>query len=82
VLGHANREGPASVVARISTFSSDAAHAGRLLQAELAQFVTQQALTQAFQDVFVVLAALFAAALLIVPFCKTVILSDEAPSGH
>jgi len=81
-LGHANREGLASAVARISTLSSDAAHAGRLLQAELAQFVTQQALTQAFQDVFVVLAALFAAALLIVPFCKTVILSDEAPSGH
>ena len=38
-----------------------------------------QALTQAFQDVFFLISALFAAALLIVPFCKTIILTDSAP---
>ena len=39
----------------------------------------RQALTQAFQDVFFLIAALFAAALVVVPFCKTVILSDNPP---
>jgi DHA2 family multidrug resistance protein len=59
--------------------SPDPAHAQRLLQGELAHVVTQQALTQAFADVFYLIAALFAVALVIVPFCRTVILSDNTP---
>jgi MFS transporter, DHA2 family, multidrug resistance protein len=82
-LAHANTGALAHAVARISTVTSDAAHAQALLQSELAQFVTRQALTQAFDDVFFLIAALFAAALILVPFCKTVIFSDDMPiEGH
>ena len=46
---------------------------------ELAQVVGQQALTLAFQNVFLIMASVFVIALAIVPFCKTVILSDAPP---
>ena len=82
-LAHASTSGLAHAVARISTVTPDHLHARALLQGELAQFVTRQALTQAFDDVFFLMAALFAAALIIVPFCKTVIFSDDMPvEGH
>lgn len=69
---------------RISQTTSDAAHAQAMLAAEMVQFVTRQALTIAFQDVFFLMAALFVLALLLVPFAKTVVLSDDAPdiAGH
>jgi DHA2 family multidrug resistance protein len=79
-LAHANTSELAGAVARLSGATSDPHHARALLNGELAQFVTQQALTQAFQDVFYLMAALFVAALVIVPFCKTVILSDNPPA--
>ena len=79
-LAHANTSGLAGAVGRLSAVTSDPVHARMLLQGELAQFVARQALTQAFDDVFFLIAALFAAALVIVPFCKTVILSDGAPA--
>ncbi len=78
-LAHADTSVLSHAAARISAFTSDPAHAQSLLQGELAQFVARQALTQAFQDVFFLIAALFAAALVVVPFCKTVILSDNPP---
>ena len=82
-LAHASTSGLAHAVARISTVTPDHLHARALLQGELAQLVTRQALTQAFDDVFFLMAALFAAALIIVPFCKTVIFSDDMPvEGH
>ena len=82
-LAHANTSGLAHAVARISTVTPDRVHAQALLQSELAQFVTRQALTQAFDDVFFLIAALFAAALIILPFAKTVLFSDDKPvEGH
>jgi DHA2 family multidrug resistance protein len=66
-------------VARLSSVTPDTVHARMLVQGELAQFVARQALTQAFQDVFFLIAVLFLGALAIIPFCKTVILSDQLP---
>jgi DHA2 family multidrug resistance protein len=61
-------------------------HARLLLESELGQFIGRQALSLAFEDVFLLMAVLFVVALVIVPFCKTVILSDvsssAAPDGH
>jgi MFS transporter, DHA2 family, multidrug resistance protein len=78
-LSAANTGGLAQASARLSQFGSDAAHARLVLEGELTQYVTQQSLTLAFDDVFLLMAAIFLAALLIVPFCKTAILSDGAP---
>jgi DHA2 family multidrug resistance protein len=78
-LGHANTSALAELAARTSAFTSDPQHAQSLMQGELAQFVTLQAMSQAFQDVFFLMTALFVVALVLIPFCKTVILSDSAP---
>ncbi len=70
-----------ALLARIGQVTSDAAHAQRIMAGEMVQFVTREALTIAFRDVL--MAAMFVVALLIVPFCKTVVLSDEpVPSEH
>lgn len=70
--------------ARISAYTPDPARAQSILEGKVAQLVGQQALTLAFQDVFFLMSIMFVAALVIVPFCKTVILSDKAKpvSGH
>ncbi len=78
-LGHGNTSMLAPLVSRIGTLGADAAHAKLVLSGEIAQFVTQQALSQAFQDVFALLAILFVAALAIVPFAKVPPLSNDAP---
>ena len=77
-LANANTSSLAEAWARMATATSDPVHAQTLLQGELAQVAAQQALTLAFADVFYLIAAVFAVALAIVPFCKTVILSDNA----
>jgi DHA2 family multidrug resistance protein len=79
-LGHANTSRLTEAVSKLSASTPDPSHAQRLLQGELAQFVTQQSLSQAFQDVFFLIALLFAAALFIVPFCRTVLFSDAPPA--
>jgi DHA2 family multidrug resistance protein len=78
-LAHANSSGLTKAVSRFSAVTSDAAHAHMLLQGEIGQLVAQRALSQAFQDVFFLIAFIFAAALVVVPFCRTAIFSD-APS--
>jgi MFS transporter, DHA2 family, multidrug resistance protein len=78
-LAHGNTSALSELAARASTFTSDPQHAQSLVQGGLAQFVTLQATAQAFQDVFFLMTALFVAALVLIPFCKTVILSDAAP---
>ena len=78
-LANANTSALAEASARMVSITSDPAHAQQFLQGELAQFVTGQALTQAFSDVFYLIAALFTVALLIVPFCKGALFSDTAP---
>jgi DHA2 family multidrug resistance protein len=78
-ISNANTGLLAQAVHRITALTPDPAHARLLIDGELGQFVTQQALSLAFQDVFYLMAALFVAALAIVPFCKTEILGQAPP---
>jgi len=66
-------------IGRLAAMGADAAHARLVISGEITQFVTQQALSQAFQDVFMLLAGLFVLALLIVPFAKVPKLTNELP---
>jgi DHA2 family multidrug resistance protein len=78
-----NLDALGGAAARIAAHTPDAAHARMIFEGELAQVVGQQALTLAFQNVFLIMASIFVIALVIVPFCKTVILSDApAPPAH
>lgn len=75
-MAHANTSGMAQAMAHIASRTADPAHARLMLDGALAGQVGQQALTLAFRDVFLTMAGVFALALLIVPFAKTVILKD------
>jgi DHA2 family multidrug resistance protein len=66
----------------MGSITSDPAHAQHLYKVKFAQFVTGQALTQAFSDVFYLIAALFTVALLIVPFCKDALFSYPPRRTH
>ena len=72
------------VAARFNALTPDPDQARSMLEAQLGLYVSREALALAFQDVFTLMACLFVAALLIVPFCKAAKLSDEAepPSAH
>lgn len=74
-----NLDGFNAMAARIGTWTSDPDLARMMVEAQMGHLVAREALTLAFQDVFVVMAAMFALALLIVPFCKAAKLSDEPP---
>jgi DHA2 family multidrug resistance protein len=71
----------AQASARLAQFGADAAHTQHVVAGEIAQFVTRASLTMAFEDVYFLMAAMFVGALLIVPFCKTIVLGD-APAVH
>jgi DHA2 family multidrug resistance protein len=75
-LSNANTSALAHAAERIARTTADVAHAKLVVSAEVAQFVTQQAMTLAFDDIFLVMAGVFCVALVLVPFCKTMILSD------
>jgi DHA2 family multidrug resistance protein len=75
-LSNANTSALAHAAERIAHTTADVAHAKLVVSAEVAQFVMQQAMTLAFDDVFLVMAGVFCVALVLVPFCKTMILSD------
>jgi len=64
---------------RLTSHGADAAHAQQILAGEMTQYVSLQALSLAFQDAFYLLAGLFVAALVIVPFAKVPPLSNDAP---
>ncbi|HVP84198.1 MAG TPA: DHA2 family efflux MFS transporter permease subunit [Rhizomicrobium sp.] len=82
-MSNANTNGLAHAAVRISSVVADAARAQKVLQGELAQVITQQALTLAFRDVFFLMAALLLSALVIVPFCRGTVLEDAPPvDGH
>ena len=66
---------------RLSHVTADASHARAMLEGVTARIVGQQALTLAFADVYMLMAIMFVAALILVPFCKTAILADGAPEG-
>jgi MFS transporter, DHA2 family, multidrug resistance protein len=78
-LGHAKTDLLGPMAGQLSAHGADAAHAQLVLSGEITQYVTAEALTQAFQDVFYLLAALFVVALVIVPFAKVPPLSNDAP---
>lgn len=67
--------GPSDLVAGLSQWMAarvtDGDLAMSMARGELARVVTRQALTQAFEDVFLVMAGLFVLALILVPFCRT-----------
>jgi len=73
-LGEAGRTAPdvvASLATRIGSTTSDSAQALLMAQGELGRLTERIALTLAFNEVFRMMAWLFIAALLLVPFCKT-----------
>ncbi|HEY4942028.1 MAG TPA: DHA2 family efflux MFS transporter permease subunit [Rhizomicrobium sp.] len=78
-LAHGNQSMMGGMVGRLAAHGADAAHARLVMSGEITQFVTRQALSQAFQDVFYLLAALFVLALVIVPFAKVPKLTNELP---
>lgn len=72
-LGEANRHAPdaiAALAAQVTQWTADASHALLIAQGEFARIVARQALTLAFNDVFRLMAWLFIAALVLVPFCR------------
>lgn len=63
-------EGLAQLAARLQAGSSDSVEAAARARALFAQMVGREALTLAFDDVFRVMAWMFLAALVLVPFCR------------
>jgi DHA2 family multidrug resistance protein len=77
-LGESCRTAPdfvSAVAARIGERAGDAAQALAAAQGEFARLVGRYALTAAFDEVFRLMAWLFIAALVLVPFCR------PAPAG-
>jgi DHA2 family multidrug resistance protein len=69
------------MVARMASHGADAVHAKLMISGEITQYITQQSLSMAFQDVFWLLAALFVAGLIIVPFAKALPVEAGAPTA-
>ena len=72
-LGQGGRMAPqmlGAIQERMAAISADPHHALQLAQAELAKELHRQAHTQAFGDVFHLMAVMFAAAIILVPFCR------------
>jgi DHA2 family multidrug resistance protein len=67
-----NAAGDAAVAlaARAATLTPDPAQAALMARGLLARVAGQQALAQAFEDIFAVMACVFLAALVMVPFCR------------
>jgi DHA2 family multidrug resistance protein len=77
-LGRANTRAPdflAGIAARIGDAAGDSSQALQAARGEFAALVGRFALTSAFEEVFRLMAWLFLAALVMVPFCK------PAPQG-
>ena len=82
-LGESGRIAPdflAALTARIANVTSDSAHALLMAQGEIARVVARDSLTLAFNDVFRLMAWIFIAALVMVPFCRPA--SNTAPSAE
>jgi DHA2 family multidrug resistance protein len=80
-LGEAGRVAPdtvAMLAARFGQIGADSAHAVLVAQGELARLVGREALTLSFNDVFRLMSWLFVAALVMVPFCRPMLLTAAA----
>ena len=69
----------AALAARIASAAGDPRQAVMLAKGELASLVGRYALTSAFDEVFRMMAWLFLAALVMVPFCRPAPLPGPAP---
>ena len=69
-LGHTGRPVGELVAALAAHTGPDSAHSGSMAQAMLARLVGREALAIGFDDVFRIMAWMFIAALVLVPFCK------------
>ena len=81
-LGEAGRKGGGFVgglAGYVGQSGGDRAHGLLMAQGELARLVGRTALTLAFNDVFRLMAMLFLAALVMVPFCRPTALPGPAP---
>jgi DHA2 family multidrug resistance protein len=58
------------LASRLAANTPDLLHATEMAKALFARLATQHAMAQSFQDVFATMAALFLAALIMVPFCR------------
>ncbi|HEY1708120.1 MAG TPA: DHA2 family efflux MFS transporter permease subunit [Rhizomicrobium sp.] len=65
--------------ARTGSYTPDPQHAQLLVSGEVTQFVTRQALTLAFNDVFLSMAGLFVLGILLIPLARAVLRLDDAP---
>lgn len=63
-------------------FTADAGHALQIAQAQMGALVGREAITLAFADTYRLMAFLFLAALLIVPFAKPAPVGGPPPSDH
>ncbi|HEX4196717.1 MAG TPA: DHA2 family efflux MFS transporter permease subunit [Caulobacteraceae bacterium] len=84
-LGEAGRGAPAfvgAVASRIGQSTSDPVQALLMARGELAGLVGRYALTSAFEEVFRLMAWLFLAALVMVPFCRPVRAAAAAPPAE
>jgi DHA2 family multidrug resistance protein len=82
-LGEAGRVAPdvvATLAARVGQVTTDTAHSLLVAQGELARFVGREALTLSFNDVFRLMSWLFVGALVMVPFCRPVMLTAPQPA--
>jgi DHA2 family multidrug resistance protein len=69
-LGHSGRAAGEVVAALATRMGPDAAHGDAMAQAMLARLIGREALAMGFDDVFRVMAWMFIAALVLVPFCR------------
>jgi len=82
-LGEPGRAAPrflTNLLEYISRTGTDSAHALLQAQAEVARVVTLDAMTIAFNDIFRLMSWVFAAALLLVPFCRPIMVKAAAPA--
>jgi len=80
-LGEAHRQAPdvlGAIAQRIHAGVADTAQSALMAKAEFARIVVRQSLTLAFDDVFRLMAWLFLAALVMVPFCRPAASSSAA----
>ena len=84
-LGESGRIAPdflAALTARIGNVTSDSAHALLMAQGEIARVVARDSLTLAFNDVFRLMAWIFLAALVMVPFCRPAVGAAPPAEAH
>ena len=79
---HAATDAVAALAQRLAAVTPDPAQAVLLARSLFGQSVGQQALSLAFDDVFRLMAWIFAAALVMVPFARAPRSAAAAPDGH